>query len=85
MEKNELNEWAKNISYNYNHNTDTDILAQLYDCVRGENLSLGEMEKRWEIFGFRGNGKWITWQEVRWLIDGESKNTPYGYPMWGWA
>jgi len=47
MKYKELVTWSKNISYNYKHDIDTNIISQLIDCSISLKLNFEEIDKRY--------------------------------------
>jgi len=43
-----LREWAKNISYNYNHDIDTNVYNQLKEASDEESLNFSKIDKKWQ-------------------------------------
>ncbi len=53
VEKNinkEIKDWSKNITSNYNDDTDTNILAALMDAAYELDLDINAIDKEWQHF-----------------------------------
>jgi len=85
VNRREIEEWANNIAYNYNHDIDTDIPSQLIDASRDLGIPFHEMDKRWQ--DFYPSDK-VTKDDIIWLIAGSdtdvkrSKSGHYRIKNW---